>query len=262
MVTATSFLDQGQVAELEQAIARVEKQTSAEIVCAVATESGRYDRAEAIFGILFAVLTLLVVNLVVISRGNGPDRWTEFEGVEFTWQMVSLLAGFFVGNIIASFWHPVRRLLTGSAEKEQEVARSAAFVFAQQRIASTRAEGGLLIYLSLYERRAVVLADDGVMEATGQEFIDQLRDQAVAGLRSRTVAGGMVEVVEAAGVVLSEKMPQAAATGPTRPSSESTTKAATEPVSSEKMAEDTVAEAYGPDENELSNRVILIHPRP
>jgi uncharacterized membrane protein len=86
-------------------------------------------------------------------------------------------------------------------------------------------------YLSLYERRAVVLADEGVMEATGQEFIDQLRDQAVAGLRSRTAAGGMVEVVEAAGVVLSEKMPQDPA-------------------------------ATGPDENELSNRVILIHPRP
>lgn len=230
MVAATSFLDQGQVAELEQAIAEVEKQTSAEIVCAVATESGRYDRAEAIFGILFAVLTLVVVNLVVITRENGPDRWSEFEGVEFTWQMVSLLAGFLVGNLIASYLHPVRRLLTGSAEKEAEVARSAAFVFAQQRVASTRGEGGLLIYLSLYERRAVVLADEGVMEAAGQQFVDDLRDMAVAGLRSKTAAGGMVEAVKTAGVVLSEKMPQ-----------------------------DTAA---APDENELSNRVILIHPRP
>ena len=78
MVAATSFMDQGQVAELEQAIAGVEQQTSAEIVCAVATESGRYDRAEAIFGILFAVLTLVVVNLVVITRDNGPDSWSEF----------------------------------------------------------------------------------------------------------------------------------------------------------------------------------------
>jgi len=256
MVAATSFLDQGQVAELEQAIAGVEKQTSAEIVCAVATESGRYDRAEAIFGILFAVLTLVVVNLVVITRGNGSDKlatverggandsWTteemdrlleqvdsaEFEGVEFTWQMVSLLAGFVVGNLIASYWYPVRRLLTGSVEKEAEVSRSAAFVFAQQRVASTRGEGGLLIYLSLYERRAVVLADEGAIKATGQQFIDDLRDQVVSGLRSGTAATAITEVVRAAGVVLSEKMPQDA--------------------------------AAGPDENELSNRVILIHPRP
>ena len=230
MVAATSFMDQGQVAELEQAIAGVEQQTSAEIVCAVATESGRYDRAEAIFGILFAVLTLVVVNLVVITRENGPDSWSEFEGVEFTWQMVSLLAGFVVGNLIASYWHPVRRLLTGSVEKEAEVARSAAFVFAQQRVASTRGEGGLLIYLSLYERRAVVLADEGVIKATGQQFIDDLRDQVVSGLRSGTAATAITEVVRAAGAVLSEKMPQDA--------------------------------AAGPDENELSNRVILIHPRP
>jgi putative membrane protein len=229
MATATSFLDEGQVSELEQAIAGVEKQTSAEIVCAVATESGRYDRAEAIFGILFAVLTLVVVNLVVITQGNGPDRWTEFEGVEFTWQMASLLAGFLVGNIIASYWHPVRRLLTRQGEQAAEVARSAAFVFAQQRLASTRSEGGLLIYLSLYERRAVVLADEGVMEATGQPFIDELRDQAVASLRSETAAAAIIETVRAAGDVLSEKMSQSAAS---------------------------------PDENELSNRVLLIHPRP
>ena len=83
-------------------------------------------------------------------------------------------------------------------------------------------------YLSLYQRRAVVLADEAVLAAPGQEFIVQLRDQAVAGLRSRTAAGGMVD---AAGVVLSEKMPQDPA-------------------------------ATGPDGNELSNRVILIHPRP
>ena len=242
MVAATEFLDEGQVAELEQAIAEVEKQTTAEIVCAVATESGRYDRAEAIFGILFAMLTLVVVNLAVITQGNSPGQletverggaihsWTEFEGVEFTWQMASLLAGFLVGNLIASYWHPVRRLLTRPGEKEAEVARSAAFVFAQQRLASTRSEGGLLIYLTLYERRAVVLADQGVMKATGQEFIDELRDQAVAGLRSETAAAAITEVVRAAGQVLSEKMPQ-------------------DPAAS-------------PDENELSNRVVLIHPRP
>ena len=85
-------------------------------------------------------------------------------------------------------------------------------------------------YLSLYERRALVLADQGVMKATGQDFIDELRDQAVAGVRSETAATAITEVVRAAGQVLSEKMPQ-------------------DPAAS-------------PDENELSNRVVLIHPRP
>ena len=87
-----------------------------------------------------------------------------------------------------------------------------------------------MIYLSLYERRAVVLADQGVMQAAGQEFVDQLRDQALSGVRSETAAAAITEAVRAAGVVLSEKMPQ-------------------DPGAS-------------PDENELSNRVVLIHPRP
>jgi uncharacterized membrane protein len=68
------------------------------------------------------------------------------------------------------------------------------------------------------------------MAVTEDEFIDELRDQAVDSLRTGSGGSGLIETVQAAGKVLAEKLP--------------------------------LDPTAGPDEDELSNRVILIHPRP
>ena len=243
MVIATRYLNPGEIQELETAIASVEQETSAEIVCAVATESGRYDRPEAMVGILFAIISLLLFNLAAPYGGTkvetpdaGRERggvavgWTDVEAINVSVQVLALVLGFVVGNLVGSYCAPLRRLLTRRRCMESEVARSAAFVFAQQRIASTREAGGLLLFVSLYERRFVVLADVGVVAATGQEFLDGLRDQGVAALRSGKPDQALIEAVKAAGQVLKDKLP------------------------GESSSKD--------DDNELSNHVIMIHPRP
>ncbi len=243
MVIATRYLNPGEILELEEAIAAVEQKTSAEIVCAVATESGRYDRPEAMVGMLFAVVSLLLFNLATQyganlveppadggGRGGAAVGWTDVEGLRFSAQVVALLLGFVVGNLVASYCAPLRRLLTRRRCMDSEVERSAAFVFAQQRIASTRNAGGLLFFVSLYERRLVVLADVGVVSATGQEFLDDLRNLGVAALRSGKANESLIETVRSAGQVLAEKLP----------------------------ADDQPGE----QDNELSNHVIMIHPRP
>jgi len=242
-VIATSYLNPGEILELEEAIAAVERGTSAEIVCAVATESGRYDRPEAMVGMLFAVICLLFFNLATQYSGNlveptpvGGERggvavgWADAEALHFSSQVLALVLGFVLGNLAGSYCAPLRRLLTRRRCMEREVARSAAFVFAQQRIASTRDAGGLLLFVSLYERKFVALADAGVVAATGQEFLDGLRDQGVAALRSGKADQALIEAVQSAGQVLGDKLP--AESGPAE------------------------------EDNELSNHVIMIHPRP
>ena len=239
---ASKYLNTGQVYELEQCIASVEQDTSAEIVCAVATESGRYDRAEAVVGMLGALVALLVLNLYASAtsdlvvgaadgeRGGAAIGWTQAETLEFTTQVLVLTLGFVAGNVLASWWVPLRRLVTRRGQMEAEVARAAAFLFAEQRMASTRGAGGLLLFVSLYERKLVVLGDSGVVAACGEEFLDSLRDQGIATLRSGKPDEALIEAVRSAGELLVEKMPP----------------------------RDEVAD----EDNELSNHVRLIHPRP
>ena len=67
MLNATTYLSQDEQQQVEAAIRDAEQHTSAEMVAVIATESGRYDRAESIVGLLGSVLGLIVLNSIASS---------------------------------------------------------------------------------------------------------------------------------------------------------------------------------------------------
>lgn len=231
MRTARNFLTQDEQKQVEEAIHTAEKRTSAEIVCAVATESGRYDRAEAIVGLFTGILFLLLLNLAAPFVGQqiapSGDWNTPAITLAFVDQAIAILLGFVLGNVVASYWHGLRRCFVWTSQIEQEVARSAAYVFAIRRLTSTRDTGGLLLYVSLFEHRAVVLADAGLMEKLGQPFLDRLRDVAVTQLKARQPLATLLDTIAVAADELAAALP-----------------------------------AKSDDSDELPNALVLIHPRP
>src|SRR5260370_34422757 len=58
-----------------------------------------------------------------------------------------------------------RRLLTSKKFRAQAARAGAAAMFYEAGIANTSAENGVLIYLSLLERRMEVIADRGILKA-------------------------------------------------------------------------------------------------
>jgi putative membrane protein len=227
MSDARSYLSQAEREQVEAAVAEAEQQTSAELVCAVATESGRYDRAEGAWGLIGAVLTLMLANTVLISAPAQGASWTIDRGLGLAGQVAAVVIGFVAGNLLASYFHPLRRLLVSNRELAAETERAAWAVFAQRRMRSTRQQGGLLIYVSLFERRVVILADDGILGPLGQVFLDQLRDEAVAHLRAGRRLATFVDTVRLAASRLAEPLP-----------------------------------VETDDTNELHNQLVCIHPRP
>jgi putative membrane protein len=131
----------------------------------------------------------------------------------------------------ASYWHPLRRLAAREREMDDEARRAAAYVFAQAALSSTSGRTGLLVYVSLFERRVVVLGDERSSCALSDEGIEALRDTAIDHLRQREFATTFVETVRRAGRKLAEMLP--AATG-----------------------------GAGADTDELANRLWVFHPRP
>jgi putative membrane protein len=183
MKDARKFLDAAERAEIARAAAEAEGRTAAEIVCALATESGRYDRAESLVGLAGSLLALGVAHVVAAPPSSEPGTWTEAH-LSLGWQSLAVVAGFTLASVLASYVHALRGLFTSSREMEEETLRAAGHVFVAERLASTRSRGGVLVYVSLFERRVVVLADKGVMEAVGEPFVRELRDLAVARLRA------------------------------------------------------------------------------
>jgi putative membrane protein len=144
--------DQTASAALAKAVRDIEKSTDAEVVIVVRGRSGSYRHADYLFGALVAFTGLL---FVLFSPFNFHIFWVPFD----------VLALFVAGSFVSSRGDWIRRSLTTKKFRAQAARTGAAAMFYEAGIANTLAENGLLIYLSLLERRLEVFADRGVLRA-------------------------------------------------------------------------------------------------
>jgi putative membrane protein len=124
--------------------------------------------------------------------------------------VLSLVAGFVIGAFFAGRIQWLRRIFTPRAEMRDEVAQNAARVFFDQRVHHTAGAGGLLIYLSLFERGVRVLGDGAVLEKLGQAALDELCRRLVDGVKAGDAATALCEVIEDAGARLGAVLPRGA----------------------------------------------------
>jgi putative membrane protein len=206
MKNAQTDFTPGDREQVSQRIAKLEQHTDAEVVCAVATESGRYDRAESLCG--------LVVGLVALISGNkivGMGGWDAPAALSVGLQATLVVGGFVLGSVLASYCHSLRRLFLSQAEMTQEVKRSVHHVFSQQGVGATKHRGGLLIYLSLFERRLEVRCDRAVMEKTSQSDLETIRDAVLQKVRKGDPLGGLIDGLDRSEAILARALPATAA---------------------------------------------------
>jgi putative membrane protein len=144
--------DQAAGQALAQAVRDLEKNTAAEVVIVVRGLSGTYRHADYLFGALVALVGLV---FVLFSPFDIHVYWVPFD----------VIGLFVAGAFVCSRGSFLRRLLTTETFRAQAVRTSAAALFYDAGIANTHAETGLLVYLSLLERRLEVVADHGILRA-------------------------------------------------------------------------------------------------
>ncbi len=194
-MNATRVLTKEKLDEIAKAIVEAEKSTSAEIVCAVATESGRYDRAESIVGLVFGLVALCLTHVSVTGFTLQPGEWLSTEGLHMGWQCALVVAGFVLGSLFASYVHPVRRFFTHDEEMGAETWRAASHVFSRSSAEGIASRAGVVVFLSLFERRVVVLAGKAANDALGEEGLRRIRDAALEPLKKGKVAEALVAAV-------------------------------------------------------------------
>ena len=199
------IFDESRQPEIVACIERLENKTSAEIVCAVADESGRYDRAESIIGLVFALLFFVAAPAVRLWLSPSGD-WFQ-PSLSVGWQTLSLVVGFVIGSVIASYWHGLRRLVTSEKEMAEEANRAACVVFSKASVGSAGNRCGLLLYLSLFERRVVVMADEAVRSALSDERIQQLCNLAVVEIKAGRIETVFETLMSEVEETLVEKLP-------------------------------------------------------
>lgn len=223
MIRADRFLDEAARKAIEAAVEAAERRTAAEIQVVVATESGRYDRAEALVGLAFGLVGLAAADLAW-ELAQGPGSWGDPTPVGI--YALGVVLGFVIGNVLASYVHALRHTLVSTREQAAEVTRSAAAAFTNLQLDGTAGRTAVLVYVSLAEHQVAVLMDKAAREAASDGFAARLCAQAVKGLRAQGGPQVLVEVVEAIGAELGERLPAPAG-----------------------------------DVDELADRVVVLHPR-
>lgn len=225
MVDARKLYTEDERGQIRQALQQAESTTTGEIVCAVASESGRYDRAEGLIGFAFG---LILLGLLHSLHNGGAGSFGAAQPLSLAWEVAVLCTGFLAGNLLSSWFPTLRTPLVPRREMEEETIRAAWSVFSSRKLASTVQRGGLLIYFSLFERRVVVLADQGALQALGQSGLEQVREAAISALRRGKPLQAMLDCVARAGQLLGEKLPC----------------------------------SQGGGDNELADELVILHPRP
>jgi putative membrane protein len=202
-----SSADRKQIAD---AVKAAESETSAEIAPVVAMASGRYDRGEDVFGLWVGISAMIAVWFLVPDDFPAVSEWGDSaRHLKLGLLIGAVLFGFLFGAMIAGRSAWLRRLFTAREEMAGEVWRSASRVFFDNRIHHTKSGTGIMIYLSLLEHRAVVLADQQVEARVGRVAMEELCQQVTSELHDgKTVTEALCATIISAGEKLGPVLPR------------------------------------------------------
>lgn len=212
MKKASQYFNDERRRRVGQAVAAAERNTSAEIVPCVVTASGRYDRAEDIVGLWLGMIGLALVYLFCPQIRQEPGSWNTPNTWVFPTLMILVpVMGFVLGAVVASRVGWLRRLFIPAREMRDETLRRARAVFFDQHVHHTAGATGVLLLVSLYERRAAVLADEAILDKLGPTALQDVCDALTSHLRHSHPADALCEAIALVGKKLAAVLPRDAA---------------------------------------------------
>jgi putative membrane protein len=210
MQRASNLFSAADQRAISEAVQAAEARTSGEILPVVATVSGRYGRAESLWGVVVAAASLALVWGTCQGYHHGPGGWGAGEPrlrLGLPWILAVLAAGFLLGQLLAGVLPALRQLLATRQEKAEEVERSARAAFQRFGVRRTVARTGVLIYISLAERMVRILPDAAIETAVDPGAWQELVDLLAAGMAEGRHTEALVEVIGRVGALLETPFP-------------------------------------------------------
>jgi putative membrane protein len=201
--------DRTRVAE---AVAAAERHTAGEIVTVVARRSDKYHDVALHWAVLAMLLVLAVLAyrpaVAVWLHGLVADPWegAPAPGGLFTVALFLLVVTFLIVRVILA-WMPLRLALTPGSTEARRVHARALTLFRTATEARTRDATGVLLYLSLDEHRAEIIADAAIHSRVAPDVWGEAMAALIAATRDGRPGDGMAEAVRQIGIVLAEHFP-------------------------------------------------------
>lgn len=200
------FLTKEQKQQVSKAVAKAEKKTNAEIVPVITDSSGQYDRAEDIFGLMIAVVSVAIIWIYTQQASVGEWGKTQYH-YSLPLIIATIVIAFAIGAFLASRIWFVRHLFTPRSEMKKCVARGAQRAFHEFELWKTSESNAVLIYISLFERMVYVLGDKKIRKKFADKDFAEVRDIIVENLRHNKRCEALCDGVTKCGEKLKQHFP-------------------------------------------------------
>ena len=201
--------------KVSAAIAAAEANSNGEIVAVATPISDAYHDV----ALHWALIPLFAVLAWAAWRPTALEWWYNF--LVGGWQpeptlsqlltllMVMAALKFTIALLVLK-WMPLRLALTPGATKHRRVRRRAVAIFKAAAEKRTAGRTGILIYLSMAERRAEIIGDAAITSVTNPETWGEAMTSLIVDVKQGRVADGIVAAIDCVGGVLSEHFPRSA----------------------------------------------------
>jgi putative membrane protein len=192
----SDLFSDGDLEAIRGATAAAERSTSGEIVPYVVERID--DHAEARWRA--ATIGALVAALAAGAAHAVVGYWS---GHGVAWITLPVLVGAGLGYLIGGV-APVTRWLMPADALDVMALRRAEAAFLEEEVWRTRQRTGILVFLALFERRAVILADEGIHRAVPPGLWQELVAELVDGVAAGEAARALERTVHRCGEILVE----------------------------------------------------------
>lgn len=178
---------------IKEAIAAAESKTSGEIVPVIFKRSDFYPAAHARLALIVGVLSSFLCYYTYDFDDPIMLIWIQIPGM--------------VLGYLLAYLCPVKRLMTTKAERREEVFQKALETFHQNKVSITKDRTGIMIYISLLEKRVEVLADCGINQQVSENYWQDLVSSLILDIKRGNLVKGLAQAIETCGRSLASSFP-------------------------------------------------------
>lgn len=194
---AKNFITDSDMGLISDAVKAAEKKTTGEIVPMIVHRSSVISHVP-----LISTMLILIVLLVL-----EVPQWDWFSAMNAYWLL--LVVAIVVYGVCAFLtrmdWF--QRIFTAKRDQQIQVEERALIEFYQQSVGKTAEKTGILIFISAMEKRAVILADEGIAQKLPEGTWDQICTDLVKGIKKGEKSQSLIAAIHQCGELLSQHFP-------------------------------------------------------
>jgi putative membrane protein len=208
-----AYLDAAGRALVAAAVTEAESATSGEIVTVLADTSDGYTDVALLWAAGAAFTAMSVFAAFPEPFLNRWDAWFAGWGHQWTTgEIASMVIALglikFIAVMLVQQWQPLKYALIPGPTKTIRVHDQAVRQFKVGAQARTTGRTGVLIYLSMREHRAEIVADESIAAKVSAEVWGEAMGDMLAEIRRGRIAEGLAVGIRDVGFVLAEHFPR------------------------------------------------------